>query len=210
MNRNLRLPGVVTLVLMAMLVTAGCGSAPPARFYALSSLADGDTRSRESAGQKRTVLGIGPIALAKYLEHPAITVRSGANTLNRSESNRWGGSLGDEVSRVMVENVSQLVSAEHYLVLPWLEPAGNDLRVQLTISQFEAISAQEVVLKGVWLLFEGPANNLLASGDFALAESLDGHDYPAITAAMSRALAELSRLIAGEIRKKGGTSDVRQ
>jgi uncharacterized protein len=210
MNRNLHLPGVVALALVAMLLTAGCGSAPLARFYVLSSLADGDTRSVEAFGQKRMVVGIGPIALAKYLEHPAITVRSGTNTLVRSELNRWGGSLGDEVSRVLVENVGQLLAAEHYLVLPWLEPAVNDLRVQFTITRFEATSAQAVLLNGVWLLFEGQDNTLLASGDFAVAESLGEHDYPAITAAMSRALAELSRLVAGEIRSKGGISDFRQ
>jgi len=198
MKKNM-FAGVVALILAAALL-AGCGSTPPTRFYALSALAGGDTRSTGTAGQQRTVVGIGPIALAKYLEHPAITVRSGANTLLRSEVNRWGGSLGDEVSRVLVENVGHLLSAEHYLVVPWLEPANNDLRVQLTITRFEATSAKKVVLNGVWLLFGGQDSSLLASGDLALIEPLDTPDYPAITAAMSQALAELSRLVAEHIR----------
>lgn len=201
MNRNIRneLPGVIALILVVV-VLAGCGSPPSTRFYALSSLATGDTRSAGDIVQARTVVGIGPISLAKYLDHPAITVRSGANTLVRSEMNRWGGSLGDEVSRVLVENVGHLLSAEQYLVVPWLEPVGNDLRLQLIVSRFEATSAQEVVFNGVWLLFAGDDNNPLASGDLALIEPLETGDYPAITAAMSRILAELSRLVVEHIR----------
>ncbi len=198
MNKTV-FPGIVVLLLVAALL-AGCGSTPPTRYYALSALAGGDTRSTGAAGQERTIVGIGPIVLAKYLEYPAITVRSGGNSLIRSEVNRWGGSLGDEVSRVLVANVGHLLPAEHFLVVPWLEPAGNDLRVQLTITRFEATSAQEVVFNGVWLLLGGQDNNLLASGNLVLAEPLEAPDYPAITAAMSRVLAELSRLVAERIR----------
>jgi len=198
--RLLHLGSVAFLLLLVVQLTA-CGSTPPARFYTLSALDSSGATECSPTGQLRKVIGIGPVALAKYLDHPGITTRSGANTITRAELDRWGSSLGDEVSRVLVENLGQLLPGGRYLVLPWLEANAMDYRVQLNITRFEGASEESVVLSASWMLFGKKRNTLLASGDAVVAEQILGIGYEAISDAMSRALAELSRRIAAEVRR---------
>ena len=191
------------LLLFLAVQLAACGSTPPARFYTLSALDSSGATECSPTGQPRKVIGIGPVALAKYLDHPCITTRSGANTITRAELDRWGSSLGDEVSRVLVENLGQLLPGGRYLVLPWLETAAMDYRVQLNITSFERTSEEMVVLSASWMLLGRERNTLLASGNVSVTEQVLGTGYEAITDAMGRALAELSRRIATEIRSVG-------
>lgn len=200
MRNKLRSPAAVVFLLFIAFQFTGCGSSPPARFYTLSSLAVPGETGDSLEGEKRQVVAIGPVALADYLENPAITTRSGPNTLTRSEFDRWGGSLGNEVTRVLVENMGQLLAGDAYLVLPWLETEAASYRLQLNITRFEGTSEGPVVLKAGWMIFGGEGNFMLESGHASITEPLRDSGYAAISDAMSRALAELSRQIAAELK----------
>jgi uncharacterized protein len=195
----LRNMGVVVLLLAVVIQFTACGSTPPTRLYTLSTIADPCDAQHSLAAQSRQIIGIGPVTMAKYLDHPGITTRSGANTLTRSELDRWGSSLGDEINRVLVENMGQLLPGGRYLVLPWMETAENDYRIQLNITRFERIFEGPVVLNAAWLLFGREGNKLLASGDASITEPVQGRGYAATADAMSRVLADLCRRIAVEI-----------
>ncbi|MFZ5761054.1 MAG: PqiC family protein [Thermodesulfobacteriota bacterium] len=194
-----RFPALAAVLFCALVGFTACATTPPARFYTLSSLPGPGKAQAISTTQRRQVVGIGPIALAQYLDHPAITTRSGDTTLVRSEFDRWGGTLADEISRVLVENMGTLLPGERFLVLPWLETAAIDYRMQLHITRFEAERQQAVTLNVAWLLFDREGRTPLASGDVALREPVRAEGYGEVTAAMSRALAELSRQIAAAI-----------
>ncbi len=203
MKKNLCHLGAVGLLIMVAIQMSACGATTPARFYTLTSPALlGDGNGLATAAPHK-VVGIGPVALAKYLDHPAITTRTGANMLARSELDRWGGSLADEVNRVLVENMRHLLPGESYLVLPWLEAAATDFRLQVDITRFEAVPEGTVILKASWLLFGRDRSILLASGDAFLSEAVHGSGYAAITEAMSRSLYSLSRRISEEIGAAG-------
>ncbi|MDD2274077.1 MAG: PqiC family protein [Desulfuromonadaceae bacterium] len=204
MRIRLRRLRAVTLLLCIVSQLTACSGTQPARFYTLSSLAGSGDAERSPVGQPREIIGIGPVAMAKYLDHPGITTRSGENTITRSELDRWGGSLGDEVNRVLVENMGQLLPGGRYLVLPWLETSVIDCRVQLNITRFEKTPEGPVMLSAAWMLLGRERNTLLASGDAVITEPVHGTGYAAISGAMSRGLAELSRRIAAEIRKMSG------
>ena len=190
---------VVLMLLLALLLGA-CGKTPSARFYALAALAETGIQAPErSLREKRRVVAVGPIALPKYLDHSAITTREGSTLLKRSELDRWGGSLEDETSRVLVENLERLLPGDRYLVLPWLESGKSDYRAQLNITRFDGPTAGPVELKAAWLLFGESDKVSIASGTETIAEPLQGDGYGATTEAMSRAILALSRLIAEEI-----------
>jgi uncharacterized lipoprotein YmbA len=196
------------LLLFVVLQLAACARTPPARFYTLSSLSlDQSTHRNAAADRSRQVIAIGPVAMAKYLEHPAITTRSGATTLKRSELDRWGGPLGDEITRVLVENVAALVSAEGALVLPWLETSDADYRLQLHITRFDGPLEGPVTFNAAWMIFAGKRNKLASSGDISIDEPVEAPDYAAFSEAMSRALVELSHRVAAEIDAVHGAAD---
>jgi uncharacterized lipoprotein YmbA len=194
------------LLLLAVLLLAACARTPSARFYTLSSLAESTDRNA-AADRSRQVVAIGPVALAKYLEHPAITTRSGATTLERSELDRWGGPLGDEITRVLVENMAALVSAKGAVVLPWLESSDADYRLQLHITRFDGPLKGPVIFNATWMIFAGKRNELAASGEISIAEPVEAPDYAAFSEAMSRALAQLSRRVAEELNAVAGAAD---
>lgn len=182
---------------------AACGSTPKARFYTLSSPNASENTEHFNADKPRKVIGIGPVATAVYLDHPGITTRNGPNTVTRSELDRWSGSLNEEVARVFVENMGQLLAGSGYLVQPWLEMSGIDYRVQLNITRFDGPSEGPVLLNASWMFF-GRERVLLASGDAVITEPLNGEGYAATADAMSRALNSLSKRIAAEIKSVTG------
>lgn len=190
---------VFTMVVLVVFQIAACGSTPKARFYTLSSFNVSENAEHFNVGKPRKVIGIGPVAIAMYLDHPGITIRNGPNTVTRSELDRWSGSLNDEVARVFVENMGQLLAGSEYLTQPWLEIPDIDYRVQLNITRFDGPSEGPVLLNASWMFF-GRERSLLASGDAAIAEPLNGEGYAATADAMSRALNSLSKRIAAEIK----------
>lgn len=188
------------LILLLALQLNACGKTPSARIYALAALAETGLQTSERSPQEpRRIVAVGPIALPKYLDHPAITTREGSTLLKRSELDRWGGSLEDETSRVLVENLERLLPGDRYLVLPWLESGKSDYRAQLNITRFDGPTAGPVELRAAWLLFGESDKISISSGTETIAEPLQGDGYGATTEAMSRAILALSRLIAEEI-----------
>ena len=188
------------LILLLALQLNACGKTPSARIYALAALAETGLQAPEHSPQEtRRVVAVGPIALPKYLDHSAITTREGSTLLKRSELDRWGGSLEDETSRVLVENLERLLPGDRFLVLPWLESGKSDYRAQLNITRFDGPTAGPVELKAAWLLFGESDKVSIASGTKMIVEPLPGDGYGATTEAMSRAILALSRLIAEEI-----------
>lgn len=188
------------LILLLALQLSACGKTPSARIYALAALAETGLNVPERSPQKpRRVVAVGPIALPKYLDHSAITTREGSTLLKRSELDRWGGSLEDETSRVLVENLERLLLGDRYLVLPWLESGKSDYRAQLNITRFDGPTAGPVELKAAWLLFGDNDKVSITGGTETIVEPLQGEGYGATTEAMSRALLALSDRIAGEI-----------
>jgi uncharacterized lipoprotein YmbA len=206
MKMKLRHTARLAWLLFAVLQLAACGSTQPARFYTLAAIAGAGGAKPSPAGQPRRIIGLGPVALARYLDHPGITTRSGPNTLIRAELDRWGGSLGDEVSRVLVENLGQLLAGGGYLVLPWMETAAPDYRVQLNITRFDGPAEGPVVLNAAWMLFGRERNTPLVAGEASISEAVHGSGYAALADAMSRALAGLSRRVAAEISATGSVS----
>jgi len=193
------------LILFLTLSLSACGKTPSARFYALAALAETGIPSPEHSPQEtRRVVAVGPVALPKYLDHPAITSREGTTLLKRAELDRWGGSLVDEASRVLVENLERLLPGEGFLVLPWLEAARSDYRAQLNITRFDGPTAGPVELKAAWLLFGDSDKVSITSGTETIVEPLREEGYGATTEAMSRALLALSRRIAEEIMNQHG------
>ena len=193
------------LILLLALQLNACGKTPSARIYALAALAETGLNVTEHSPQEpRRVVAVGPIALPKYLDHSAITTREGSTLLKRSELDRWGGSLEDETSRVLVENLERLLSGDRYLVLPWLESGKSDYRAQLNITRFDGPTAGPVELKAAWLLFGNSDKVSIAGGTETIVEPLQGDGYGATTEAMSRALLALSDRIAEEISNQQG------
>jgi uncharacterized lipoprotein YmbA len=143
------------------------------------------------------------VRLPDYLDRPQIMTRSEGNEIRMAETERWAGSLQEDVSRVLVENLSALLAGKRVAVARWSSamqttvPFRNRLAVE--ILRFEGPVGGTVVLKARYALFGPDGRKVISAGESIVREPAVGADYEALTAAMSRALAAFSREVAAAV-----------
>jgi uncharacterized lipoprotein YmbA len=177
-------------------VLAGCAT-PPSKFYILSSVA---TDATAQPALLATAIGVGPVALPKYLDRPQIAVRSGANELFYNETHRWAEALQDNVTNVLAQNLALLVPTDKVSVFPWGRLTAIDYQVVVEISRFDADASGSVVLSANWKLYREESREVVAQRKTVFTEPVGGTAYTDIVAAQSRALAALSHEIATAVR----------
>ncbi len=195
MRDSAALSVVSVFAIAALLALAGCAGNAPSRFYFLSPLPEAGGPSGASTPDRDVAVGIGPVRLPEYLQRAQIVTRTGPNEFQLSEFNQWAGPLEAEFSRVLAENLSVLLPTYRVAVFPWARPYPAQYRVQVTVVRFEADASGEVGLVARWGILGKDGKDVLHTQS-SLRETGGRQDYQATVAAMSRALAGLSREIA--------------
>ena len=125
--------------------------------------------------------------------------RTGANELVVAEFDRWGGSLDTEISGALVATVRDRLASQQIAVAPWrsaiLSGGGPSYRAAVSVSRFDGIPGQSVVLQGRWELI-GQSGESLGVREATVTERIDGAGYDALVAAMQRALARFGQQMA--------------
>ncbi len=193
---------MISLVVAAagLVVLAGCfGSTAPARFYALSAMQQAPTGPGTKTGFSDIAVGIGPIKLADYLNRADIVTRETGNTVKFAEFNQWAGSLEDNFTRTLAENLGLLLNSEQVYVRPWPQPITVDYQITLEVIRFDGQLGGEANLIARWSVSGEEPDKPLAVKRSSIQEPTGGSSYEDLVAAQSRALATLSREIAQAI-----------
>ena len=190
--------GKRTAVLSLLALTA-CSSTPPTDFYVLTSLADTTPQAIEASARAEVgpLVGVGPVELPSYLDQPAIVTRASANVLTLAEFDQWAQPLQDGITRILAEDLSQLLPVERIAVFPWKRADPVDIQVIVRVARFEVVSGQ-ARLAAEWGLVSGDEGEVVSRRS-SIAEPVSGAGYASRVAAMSRALARLSKEIAAAI-----------
>lgn len=194
---------IAPLLAVCLVFLAGCASTTPSRFYTLTPVKAADTPASGVPFEGGSLLAVGPVRLPDYLDRPQIMTRSEGNEIRMHETERWAGSLEGDVARVLIENLSVLLSGKNVAVVQWtsamqsMAPFRNRLGVD--VLRFEGSVGGEVVLKARYSLFGPDGRKVISAGESIVREPVGGTDYGALTAAMSRALAAFSREVAAAI-----------
>ena len=188
------------LACLGAAIAAGClgGGAAP-RFYTLSSAAGADGGS-EAAVAARPGLGlaVGPIEFPRYLDRPEIVTRDGAHRLVLWDQHRWGGSLRNDILRVMGDDLGALLGTTRVAVFPAEPRFPLDYRVLLELLEFEGVLGGEVVLRARWTV-AGPDGRALAVEETRVEEATASASWQDLVAAQSAALGRVTRQIADRI-----------
>jgi hypothetical protein len=187
---------LASLVLAAFtLGIAGCASTPATRFYSLASVAPPAPESPRPAGQGLAV-AVGAVTLPAYLDRPQVVTRSGVYAVDLAEFDRWSEPLQDMVPRVIAENLSVLLGSDQVYLSPRRRLPGLSQQVDIAIDRFDLDDQDRVVLAARWDLVERNRDEVVSSRKVTITEAAADRSYDAIVAAMSKALALLSRDIA--------------
>ena len=150
------------------------------------------------------VLAVGPVRLPDYLDHPQILTRSEGNEIRMAETERSAGSLQEDVSRVLVENLSALIAGKRIVVVRWSSAmqtmAPFQKRLAVEVLRFEGPAGRNGDTEGGGHALFGPdGKKVISAGESIVREPASGSDYESLTAAMSRALATFSREVAAAV-----------
>lgn len=195
-NRSAALvPGLLPLALAACLT----GTTAPSQFYVLTPIAP-DEGGRAAANVAAPVVGVGPVDIPVSLDRPEILTQIGPNEVGLAEFHRWAGSLKDEISRTLAENLSLLLGASRVVLYPLQVPTEVDRQVALEILSFRAEPGGEAILSTVWSVGPAESRKTRAVHKATYRVPLASPEPAAVVAALSRTIAELSRDVAAEIR----------
>ncbi len=190
-----------TLASLVVILT-GCASSPSSKFHQLSPLQNKTSVAHDVSPDQSQVIAIGPVRMPDYLDRPQIVTRSGKNELKLSEFDRWAGSLGDDVNRVLVEDISGLLPAERFSVMIWTPYLESQVpasyRVEVLVDRFDGTLGDAVLLRAQWAVF-AKDRILLLNKESEISKKINGISYDALVTAMSDALERLSSDISGGI-----------
>ena len=196
-NLFIRLVSLMLGIFMIFLV--GCAHTDPARFYILHPLSNSETENQVIATEQDVPIVIGPIELQEYLDRPQIVTRVSSNELKISEFDQWAESLKNNISRVLAENISILLSSEDVFVYPLKRSERIEYQVIMEVIRFDGELDGHVVLDTHWAILTGDEGKILLIKKSSYNRPTGGENYQALVAAKSQALADFSRDIAQAI-----------
>ncbi|OPY83557.1 MAG: hypothetical protein A4E65_00527 [Syntrophorhabdus sp. PtaU1.Bin153] len=179
----------------------GCGgNSSGARFYTLTSLGFPEGAGQAAADDQTVIVRIGPVQIPDYLDRPQIVTRTAANELSLGDFDLWGGSLGTDVERVLVENLSVLLAKDRISVAGWKSRYSTMGSVPVWLDRLDVVPGDKIILKARWGIIGNDGRALEPPRDVTLSRPVNGSGYGDVVAAMSDALVSLSRDIAAGIK----------
>lgn len=181
----------------ALLLGACFGGANPPDFYTLRH-ASGDAGGAPVASRPDLGLVVGPLELARYLDRPEIVTRGGANALVVSDASRWGGSLRNDVLRVVADDLGRLLGTAQVVTYPSEPRFAARYRVAIDLREFEGTPGESVSLRAIWTIADA-TGRALAVEETTTAQPTASASYADLVAAQSAALGSMTRAIAERI-----------
>jgi uncharacterized lipoprotein YmbA len=174
----------------------GCFSrTPPPEFFTLRPAATAPL----GAPHPGLALAVGPIDFPRYLDRSEIVRRDSANRLVLSGAHRWGGSLKNDMLRVVADDLGTLLGTSEVAIYPTEPRSGVDYRVRLDLREFEPALGGPVVLRLHWAILAGAAQQTAAVRASRVEQPLASSSWADQVAAQSAALGAVSREIAEQL-----------
>ncbi len=182
------------------LTVLGCGTSQPSHFYLLRAMPPSSVSGLSDTKASSLSFGLGPVTLPKYLDRPQIVTQAGGHEVELAEFHKWAEPLSENVSHVLAENLSVMLSTDRIEQYPWRRTTPVDFQITVDVLQFDGIRGGEAVLSARWRLLGGDEQTVFTTRKTHVSHHPTGQDYEALVEAMSHNLEDLSREIAEAIR----------
>ena len=185
---------VLPFVLCALAaVVAACASAPPPKFYTLS-------RTPATGAPPTTLsVSVGPVTIPAIVDQPQIVVTTSPNQVAIDEFNRWASPLAGNISRVVADNLADLLGTARVTLFQQPLGADADYRVAIEVQTFESAPGEAATINAVWVV-RRTRDGKSETGRTAVREVPGDKSFDALAAAHSRALSRVSQDIADAVR----------
>jgi uncharacterized lipoprotein YmbA len=205
MRFSLYIKSVFISVIMASML-AGCTTTPPSRFYILDSLPSSGQKKPNLTDPGYISLAIGPVEVSEYLNRPEIVTRISENELKLADFDKWAEPLEHNISRVLAENLTELLLTENFAIFPWGGSIPIDYRIALDILRFDGNLSGDATLVVRWSIFVQEGNKLLTTKKSTYTEPVPLQSFEDLVSAQEKLLVVFSGEIAEEIQSIVSTS----
>jgi uncharacterized lipoprotein YmbA len=196
MNERRCLNYLPMALIMAVAMSGCFGTTPQSRFY---SLTPRESSEVSFPNGPNVFLEVGPVTIPSYLNRNQIVTRTGRNEIAIAEFDRWGGYLDEEITRLLVINLTERLAPKGIAVIPWrsvsLPEAPTAYRISVSLNRFEGTPGETVVLSAVWglLVKKEHGEESLLTQETTLSEEVKGRGYDALVTAMGNTLDRLGK-----------------
>ncbi len=190
----------LALITATLTIVGACEKTEPSRFYLLSPITASGASGSIVPAHPDLALAIGPIQLPKHLDRAQIVTLSSPNRIELAEFDRWAEPLSENFTRVLAENLSVLLGTQRILVYPSSRNFPFDYQVVIDVSRFELARSGMVKLSARWRILDPKERSLVLMRKSSSNRPILGSGFEPTAAAMSDAVAELSRNIADALR----------
>ncbi|MBF6569022.1 MAG: membrane integrity-associated transporter subunit PqiC [Candidatus Binataceae bacterium] len=196
-------PSITELFLLSILVVSGCSPLAPqpdqSKFYVLTAAVGHLAAPPATPGEiKDHLIGLGPIHFPGYLERDQIVTRVAPNQLDISENKVWAEPLANNFARVLSIDLSEQLASDRFVKFPWYSTTPIEYQVRIDVLRFEASADRNAWLAARWSIEDRHGKSLYAN-DTTLKEAIKIDEPAPEAAALSRVLADFSRVVAGRL-----------
>ncbi len=173
------------------------------KFYLLTPTNDtpATTTAAAQTASVDYVIGLGPIKLPPYLDRPEIVTRAAPNRIELSKEDRWGESIQNGFTSVMLRDLLAQTGTARIIVFPWYNTVHVDMQVQIDVYRFETDTEGNAQLSAKWTILDTTGKNILYTVETRLTQPSKPGDTTDAAAALSRTVGDLSSQIANMLQQ---------
>ena len=178
------------IIALAALLLANCGSSPKTQYFTLAPVPASEQRASIPAPVTVSAVHVPPA-----LDRREMVRRTGANSVDIREQDRWTAPLGDMTREVLARDLAARLPQDK-VVAPQSPAPPHTAQIVVAVAQFEPDAAGKVVLDGDWSLLDGDREKLLLRRHVALEVAMRDRSAGGQAAAMSQLVGQLAQDIA--------------
>ncbi len=197
---SIKLYEILLATLVFMLIISSCvGKSDPSNFYMLQPIEASIVPSKSVLENNHIAVQVGPIIMPAYLDRSQIVMTTKTNQLIIDEFSRWAEPLTNNFSRVLVENLSQLLKTPN--IYPYNSGNSQDARIQVSVfvTRFDVTKDGDAYLNAFWMISDTSDDDRQLSQKSSYHSSISSADISDAVKAQNLLLTEFSKDIADAI-----------
>ena len=191
-------------VMICWLALAGClgGPSAPVNFYMLSPLSATQTVMSTDAPEDRIRIGLATVVVAEYLNRNEIVVNLDNTVYQLAEFNRWAEPLSNNLTRVLAENLANLLRSNAIDVFLSSESSiPFNYQLEVDVLRLDGNLGERAALVAQWALLAAEEDDLILMRRAEYHEPAVDNTYKGLILAKSRTIEKLSHDVAAAVKK---------
>jgi uncharacterized lipoprotein YmbA len=188
--------------LLALVAMAGCGSSPPAHFFALAPSPEHPAVAGEASTAPAAphAIRLRRPSIPGYLDRPEIVRSVVGYRLGLGNSERWGGPLDEMIGRVLAQDIERRLPGSSVFTEDGAITADPDATVEINVQRFEVSDGGDVSLAVEVAVTRGPDRVAATTRAVHLGARPEDGTTSGLVATMSALLGQLADQIATMLR----------